>query len=189
VESYLLPHISGTKVLPAPGRPEYAELVTPHHVEEVVNLLKSAYDYVIIDTPPHFNETNLTALDLSTQVLLLLSMDLATIKNVKLSLELLESLHQKGKTKLVINRATEELGIRTSDVEQTLDFLVAAQIPSDGKLVVSALNKGIPFVFSTPNAKVSMAIKNMAGRVIEDRGNQSDLRAARNKTFLSRLFK
>jgi pilus assembly protein CpaE len=101
LDSYLIPHISGVKILPAPGRPEYAELITPGHVEEIVNLLKLHYDYIVIDTPPLFNETNLSALDLSTQILLVLAMDLATIKNVKLSLELLESLHQRGKTKLI----------------------------------------------------------------------------------------
>lgn len=189
VESYMIPHLSGIKILPAPGRPEYAELITPPQVEAVISILKQHYDYVVIDTPPLFNETNLSALDLSTQIFLALSLDLATIKNVKLSLELLDSLHHRGKTKLLLNRASEDMGIKISNAEETLDFLIAAQIPSDGKLCVSALNKGIPFVLSDPHAKVSQAIRNVADLVIQDKGYQQDLKEMRRGSFLGRLFK
>lgn len=189
VESYMIPHLSGIKILPAPGRPEYAELITPSQVEAVISILKQHYDYVVIDTPPLFNETNLSALDLSTQIFLALSLDLATIKNVKLSLELLDSLHHRGKTKLLLNRASEDMGIKISNAEETLDFLIAAQIPSDGKLCVSALNKGIPFVLSDPQAKVSQAIRNVADLVIQDKGYQQDLKEMRRGSFLGRLFK
>ena len=189
IESYLISHISGARVLPAPGRPEYAELITPRHVETIINQLKLYYEYIIIDTPPTFNETNLSAIDLSNQILLALSMDMATIKNVKLSLELLESLHQRGKTKLVLNRASDDMGIRIHDAEDTLGFLIAAHIPSDGKLVVSALNKGLPFVLSHPSSKVSLAVKDLGDLVIKDLGYQKDLIESRKKPFLKRIFK
>lgn len=189
VESYMIPHITGIKVLPAPGRPEYSELITPSQVEHIITILKSAYDYVVIDTPPLFNETNLSALDYSNQVILALSLDLATIKNVKLSLELLESLHHKGKTKMILNRSSEDMGIKVTNAEETLDFLIAAQVPSDGKLCVTAVNKGIPFVLSEPNAKVSQAIKNIADLIIKDKGYQEDLKGMRRGNFLGRLFK
>lgn len=189
IESYMIPHISGIKILPAPGRPEYAELITPQQVENIITVLKKHYDYVIIDTPPLFNETNLTSLDLSTQIFLVLSLDLATIKNVKLSLELMQTLHHIGKTKLVLNRASEDMGIKISNAEETLDFLIAAQIPSDGRTCVSALNKGIPFVLSEPNARVSQAVRNIAELIIHNRGYQGDLREKRMGSFLGRLFK
>lgn len=188
IESYLISHLSGVKILPAPGRPEYSELITPTHVEKVIEHLSNLYDYIIVDTPPHFNDTNLSALDLSSQIILVLSMDVATIKNVKLSLELLDSLNQRGKTKLILNRASEDMGIKVKDAEETLNFLIAGQIPSDGKLVVSALNKGIPFVLSNPSAKVSMAVKELGDMVVKDIGYQADLRESRQKSLLSKLF-
>lgn len=189
LDAYLIPHISGIKILPAPGRPEYAELVTAAHIEKIITLLRADYDYVIIDTPPLFNETNLTALDLSSQILLALSMDLATIKNVKLSLELLDSLHHRGKTKMILNRSSDDVGIKAEHAEETLGFLIAAQIPSDGKLCVSALNKGIPFVMSDASAKISQAIRYVSELVIKDKGYQEDLKASRRGTFLGRLFR
>ena len=72
IESYLIPHISGIKILPAPLRPELAELITPDHILEILAILRRHYDYVIIDTPPLFLDTNLSALDMSSQVLLVI---------------------------------------------------------------------------------------------------------------------
>ena len=188
LESYLLPHISGVKVLPAPSRPEYAELVTSGHVQEIINLLKENYDYIVIDTSPFFNEINLAALDLSTQILLVLAMDLATIKNIKLSLELLESLQHLNKTKLILNRASDDMGITIADAEETLKFLVAGYVPSEGKIVVPALNEGIPFVLSHPTAKVSKAMQEVANLVLKDKGYQEDLQIQHTKSFFTRFF-
>ncbi|MDD4666086.1 MAG: response regulator [Clostridia bacterium] len=189
LESYLLPHVSGAKILPAPSRPEYAELITVEHVGEAINLLKLNYDYIIIDTPPFFNEINLTALDLSTQILLVLAMDLATIKNIKLSLELLESLQHSAKTKLILNRASDDMGITVADAEDTLDFLIAGYIPSEGKIVVPALNEGIPFVLSHPASRVSKAMQEVTDLVLKNRGYQEDLQIRHKQNILNRLFK
>lgn len=189
IESYMIPHLSGIKILPAPGRPEYAELITAAQIESIITVLKNHYDYVIIDTPPMFNDTNLSALDLSSQVFLVLSLDLATIKNVKLSLELMQTLHHIGKTKLILNRASEDMGIKINNAEDTLEFLIAAHLPSDGRVCVSALNKGIPFVLSDPNAKVSQAVRSVTDLIIQDRGYQAELREKRMGSFLGRLFK
>ncbi|MDN5323509.1 MAG: pilus assembly protein CpaE [Clostridia bacterium] len=189
VESYLIPHISGVKILPAPMRPEYSELVTPNNILEILTILRQHYDYVIIDTPPFFQDTNLSALDMSNQVLLIMTMDLPTVKNMKLSLELLDSLHHKGKTKLILNRASEDLGINANDVENALDFLIAHQIPSDGKLVVTSVNKGIPFVISNSNAKVSKAVDQITNMVINDTGYQKELQESRQRRrFFGKLF-
>jgi len=189
LESYLFPHVSGIKILPAPSRPEYAELVTPAHVQSIIKLLKDNYDYIVIDTAPFFNEINLSVLDLSAQILLVLAMDMATIKNIKISLELLGTLQQLQKTKLILNRASEDMGITIADAEEALDFLVAGYIPSEGKIVVPALNEGIPFVLSHPSAKVSKALHEVARLVLKDKGYQEDLQSGQNRNIFTRLFK
>lgn len=189
IESNLTEHNSGLRILAAPGRPEYAELITPKHVEEIIKMLRIEYDYIIIDTPPLFNEVNLTALDLSNQILLILGMDLATIKNVKLSLELLTSLNHREKLKLILNRASDDMGITIADAEATLDFFIMAQVPSEGRLVVPALNEGIPFVISNPLAKASIAIQKVTDLVMKDKGGQKALKAKRDKKIFGRLFK
>lgn len=175
VESYLVPHISGINALCAPSRPEYSELITNAHVSNIIANLKMKYDYVIIDTSPQFNEINITALELSSQILLVATLDIATLKNARLALELLESLHQKGKTKLILNRVSDDSEINLHNAEETLGSYVAAQVPSDNKLALAGVNRGTPVVMTNPGAKMSQGLKKVADLVVEDKGYQADL--------------
>jgi len=162
LESYLVTHPTGIKVLPCPTRPEYAELITGGHIEKILGLLKQNYDYIIVDTPPMFHETTLTALDLCHQILLVVSLELPTIKNVKLGLEVLDSLHLKGKVKLILNRSSGDIGIKCEDMEESLGLKVAAHIPSDGRVVIASVNKGHPFVAASPNTKITESVRELA---------------------------
>ena len=170
LESYLVRHGSGVRVLAAPSRPEYAELVSAELVEKVIKILQDCYDYVIIDTPGLFTDSSMVALDYSQQILLILSLDLPTLKNNKLGLEALNSLNHKDKIKVVLNRSTLELGIGPEDVEMSLGVSLTAQLPSDGRVVVGAVNKGKPFVLSHPQSRVAESLRYLAREVA--RSNQ-----------------
>lgn len=163
LDGYLIRHPeSGIYVLPAPLRPEYADLISAEHVDRIIKLLTRNHDFVLVDTSPIFNETNMTALDLSNQIFLLLTLDLPSIKNAKLTLEVMESLQHRERVKLVLNRASRDLGLRIEDVERTLGAEISFQLPSEGKMVVTAVNRGIPFVISNPTATISETIGQMA---------------------------
>lgn len=184
VESYLITHTSGVKILPAPIRPEYAEIVNAEFVQDLLTLVRSKYDYIVIDTPPIFHDTLLGALDMSTQIFIIMSMDLPTIKNIKLCMELLKTLHLDSKVKMVLNRASEDFGVTINDAEEVLEMKIGSQIPSDGKTVVKAANRGIPFVISSPNAKVTEAISDITKLMIYDKGYQKELNEKHGrKTF------
>ncbi|MFZ5639945.1 MAG: response regulator [Bacillota bacterium] len=190
MEKYLVTHASGVKVLPCPTRPEYAELITGGHVEKIIEILKQSYDFVLIDTPPFFHETTLTALDQSNQILVVVELDLPTIKNVKLSLEVLETLHQKGKVKMVLNRSSSDIGIKCEDMEESLGLKVVSHIPSDGRVAVAAVNKGTPFVISEPHSRIAESIRELAHLVIYDEGRPGGIKQApeQKKGLLGRLF-
>ncbi len=189
LEGYLVAHPTGVKVLPCPTRPEYAELITGAHVEKILSVLKQSYDYIVIDTPPFFNETTLSALDLCHQILLIVALDLPTIKNVKLGLEVLDSLHLKGKVKLILNRSSNDIGIRCEDMEESLGLKVAGHIPSDGRIVIASVNKGNPFVVTNPNAKITENIRELGEMVmLGDSKSKSNAPAEEKKGLLGRLF-
>jgi len=166
LDAYLMRHSSGVRVLAAPARPEYAEMVTSHHVEKVIKLLQKSYDYIIIDTPGIFTDPSMVALDYAHQILLILSLDLPTLKNIKLGLEVLDSLHHRDKVKIVLNRANLELGIGPGDVERSLGVSLLSQLPSDGRLVVGSVNKGKPFILSNPHSRVSDSLRQLAREVV-----------------------
>lgn len=188
LEKYLVKHESGIKVLPAPNKPEYAELLTKTHVEKIIDLLKTNYDYIIVDTPPFFNDINLAILDVSDQILLITNLELPTIKNTRLSLEIFDSLHYKEKVKLVINRSTEEMGIQKVDLESTLEWFAVSSIPTDSRLVTSAVNRGVPYILSHPTSRLSNSIYNLSEIVIKNWGTQKDLQASKRKSFITKIF-
>ena len=189
VNSYLIEHNSGVKILPAPLRPDDAELVIPDYVEKIIMLLRQTFDFIIIDSPPYLSDALLTALDASNQIILLLPLDLPAVKNAKLCLNLLDTLHHSSKTKLVVNRGAKQFGVDMRDVEKTIDFIIAEEIPSDGNIVVNAANKGIPFVINHPQSAVSKAIYKIAQLVIKDQGYQKDLKLVKEKGNKSPLIK
>lgn len=166
LESYLMDHPSGVKVLPAPLRPEYAEVVQAKHIETILTRLQECYNYIIIDTCPNFDDINLTALDHSDLILMVTTLDVLTIKNVKLGLEAMAALnYESDKIKLVLNRSTAEMGVTPADLVSSLRFPISCSIPSDGKVVVAASNRGEPFVSGEPKAPVSEAINHLAREI------------------------
>ncbi|NTV90897.1 MAG: MinD/ParA family protein, partial [Clostridiales bacterium] len=146
LDEYMVSHFSGVRVLPAPMKPEYAEYITSSHIERIIKTLKEKYNYIIIDTSASFHETVLTALDMSDVILFLSTLDLPTIKNVKSGLDVMDSLHYpKEKIKIILNKASEQFGIKYKDFENTLKHPVWSYIPEDSQTVITSANKGFPF--------------------------------------------
>lgn len=165
IQSYFLTHSSGLQVLAAPTRPEYAELVTAEHVEQILSEVRTKFDYIICDNVSRFEEVSLVSFDAATQIWLVVAMDVPTLKNAKLSLEVIEGLHHTPKVHVVLNRTSKEMGMDPRDVEKSLNFKISYEIPSDGRALVAALNQGVPFVTSYPQSKASEAIRIMAGKL------------------------
>src|SRR2546422_8785411 len=89
---------------------------------------------------------------------------------MRLFLEVAEQLgYEEDKVKLVLNRADSSLGIRVSDVESSIGRKVDHKIVSDGRSVVYALNRGVPFFLSNREAQVSQDILRLAQAVAGER--------------------
>lgn len=161
IKSYMQLHKSGLYALCAPKSPEYAEAVTPSHVEKIIESLRSCFDYVIIDTPPIFNDNTITALEHSNLILFILTLDISTLRNAKISMGILDSLQNMRKTRVIVNREVDSI-ISLKDMEKIVKLPVFCRIPSDWKTATMSLNKGAPFVTDMPKTKISAAINNLA---------------------------
>ncbi len=166
VRSYMTVHSSGVHVLCAPRSPEYAELISAEKILSLLTLLRSYYDYVIIDTAPSFSEVNITAIESSSLVFFVTGLDISILKNSKLSISLLESLQQTDKVRVLVNRAVDMSSITVNDVQKIISYPIWAKIPSDYKVAVNALNRGIPFVTGVPNSKLSQSITDLADKLL-----------------------
>ncbi len=170
IDTFVINHSAGIRVLLAPPSPEMAELITPGGVKRVLEALRRTHDLVIVDCTSWFNETTLAILDAADVVLTMLSLEITSIKNMRLFLEVAEQLgYDSDKVKLVLNRADSSLGIRVSDVESSIGRKVDHTIVSDGRSVVYALNRGVPFFLSNREAQVSQDILRLAQAVAGER--------------------
>jgi pilus assembly protein CpaE len=164
VLSLLTPHSAGLTTLVAPIEPGTAESIPATLVSKVLDLLRQQFDFVIVDTPPAFDDHVLAAFDQSDMVALLATLDIPALKNLKLTLETLDLLnYPRDRWRLVLNRADSKVGLALSEVEKTLKAPITAQIPSS-RDVPASINRGVPIVLDDPKHPVSQAIKLFAER-------------------------
>jgi pilus assembly protein CpaE len=167
IDTFLINHTAGIRVLLAPPSPETAEMITASGVKKVLERLRADHDLVVVDCTSYFNDTTLAILDAADVILTMLSLEITSIKNMRLFLEVAEQLgYEKGKVRLVLNRADSALGIRVADVENSIGRKVDETVVSDGRSVVYALNRGVPFFLSNREAQVSQDILRLARSVI-----------------------
>jgi len=176
-------HESGLDFLASPMRPEHAEMVHIEAVKQIIAYAKKTYDFVIIDTQNRFEDMSLLALDEAEEIWLVVSMDLPTIKNSKLCLELMSHLGFINKVKILLNRSGADVGLEDRDIQETLGMATSFKIPSDGKAVIGALNSGKPFVTKYPQSKASEGI-----RKIVEILTGLEQKADQNKSMFKKLF-
>jgi pilus assembly protein CpaE len=159
---YVTKHPSGVDVLAAPLRPEDAELVVENKVTGLLEVARSSYDAIVVDTSPFFHGPMLATLDRTDDLLVLCGLDVATLKNVGLALQTLELLSfPSSRIKYVMNRANAKVGLKPTEVEAALKVKLAYQLPSDDAVQVSA-NRGNPVVLAEPRSDFSKGIAGMA---------------------------
>jgi pilus assembly protein CpaE len=167
IDTFVINHSSGVRVLLAPPSPEMAELITPSGVKRVLEVLRESNDLVIVDCSSYFNDTTLAILDASDVILTMLTLEITSIKNMRLFLEVADQLgYDSRKMRLVLNRADSTLGIRVADVEHSIGRKVDHSIVSDGRSVVYALNRGVPFFLSNRETQVSQDILRLATSLV-----------------------
>ena len=162
VEGLLTRHQDSLMVLAAPPHPDIRERVTPVLVSRLLRTLKEGFDYVVVDTSPSFDDQVLTALDETDECVIIATLDVPTLKNVKVALETLEMLNiASGHRHLLLNRADDAVGISADKVEAILGMKVTTLV-STSIDIAAATNAGTPIVAGNPNHPGSAAILKLA---------------------------
>jgi len=168
IETVLTNHSSGLHVVLAPPSPEVAELVQAESVRRMLEVLRRNHRLVVVDTGSWLNDVTLAILDVADVILGVMTLEITNIKNMRLFLHLADSLSYLDKLQLVLNRSDATLGIRVADAEQSLGRRIDHAVVSDGRTVVYALNRGVPFSVSNPEARVSRDVKRLAEHLLMD---------------------
>jgi pilus assembly protein CpaE len=179
---YTTKHASGLDILPAPLRPEDAELVTEAKIGRLLEVARSSYDLIVVDTSPFFHGPMLATLDQTDELLLLASLDVPTLKNVRLSLQTLELLSfPMKKVRVVLNRANSKVGMKEGEVETALEHRIAFRVPSEGAVPLS-VNRGFPISVDDPSSAFSREVRGIAKAL----AHPAPAQPGKKRKFLSR---
>jgi pilus assembly protein CpaE len=180
---YTTKHQCGLDILPAPLRPEDAELVTESKITRLLEVARECYDVIVVDTSPFFHGPMLATLDRTDELLILCGLDVPTLKNVRLALQTLELLSfPTSRVRFVLNRANSKVGLTKREVEAALKVEVSNEIPSE-RIVPLSVNRGEAAVLAEPGADYSKAILELAKSILPQ---QNKPKAKRRALSLSR---
>ena len=162
LEPLLTSYQDKLSALVAPVQPDAKDGIPAALVGRVLHLLKTQFDHVVVDTSPSFDEYVLQAFDETDDLLLVTTLDVPTLKNVKVAVETLDLLNfPRPQRHLVLNRADDKVGLTPDKVESTLGMSIAAAIPTSSQ-VAHATNSGEPIISAQPRHSVSQSITSLA---------------------------
>jgi pilus assembly protein CpaE len=160
VKLFLTPHDSGLFVLASAHDPAEADSITPAHISAVLPLLAQTFDFVIVDTPAGLDERTLAAIERTTDLLLVSSLDVTSIRSLKKAIDALDHLGIPAARHFVLNRADAKVGLDPADAAKAMGMEITCAIPSTRAIPLS-LNLGKPVVVSEPRSPVARQLQQL----------------------------
>lgn len=167
VEGVLLKH-SATQIsiMASPSRPELADKINADQFLKILEFLRQMYAYVVVDTSSYLSDVTIAAIDVSDVIVLVTTQDIPAIKNARVFLDLLQNLRiDRGKVAFVMNRFDKRIAITAERVGENLKQEVAAVLPLDERVVIPAVNRGVPFMVDNKAQPVARGIFGLAESV------------------------
>lgn len=148
IEAAFLKHENHVHVLAAPRSIVDGERIPHELVDTVLHHIKTMYDYVIIDLPGIFNEATFHALDISDEIICLLSPELASVRAMIGTLEVFEELNYPESKEIIVllNRTFEKHGLALKNIEKALKKQINLVVPFAPEAFVNSINFGVPIV-------------------------------------------
>jgi len=157
---------SGLLVLPAPLEPVALEAVLPGEMVNICDAFRSFAGHVIVDLPSVFNDYVLALIEAADDVLLVGSMDIPSIKNLKIGMTSLDLAAIAGpKLKLVLNHANAKVKLDVKEIERVLGLPANFAVPDDIAVPIS-VNAGVPVVIDEPKSPVSRSLEVIADSLL-----------------------
>jgi pilus assembly protein CpaE len=158
---HLTPAPNGLFVLAGANDPVDADSIGHAHVSQVLPMLAENFDFVVVDTPAGLDELTLAALECATDLLLVSSLDVTSIRSLRNALDAFDHIGVGAQRTLLLNRADSKVGLNPSDAEDVMGMKIACSIPSSREIPLS-LNLGTPVVISEPKSAVAKQLQQLA---------------------------
>lgn len=186
VASLVINYKENFDVLLAPTQPADAQFIGATLVAETLGLLTKMYDYIVVDTPAAFNDVVLKCFDVADSYVLLSTLDMLSLKNLKVTLDTLDALgYPRSRWQVVLNRCDSRVGLTPDDVQRTIGVPIFTKVPSSEE-VPASLNKGLTLVSEKSSHPFSKAVIELAWRESRNGGSRP-VKPAKKRGILHRL--
>ncbi len=141
------------------SRPQQSSNFEADKIKDIFDFLSKDYDFIIIDVGRSFSEAFVATLNQSHLILLVVTPDILSIYQTRWALDTLQFLQiPLSMVKIVLNRADSISSISLDEVKVGLPVDIIAQLPSEGRAVGMAVNRGVPVVIDSPRTRFSQGI-------------------------------
>jgi pilus assembly protein CpaE len=159
-------HVSGLELLPGSDQFDRPTSADGETIENVLRLLSSRYEYLVVDGGSQITASSLAALYISEMIAVVINPDVPSIRNGQRLIERLSQLGSCGeRVRVLLNRAQAPYPIPMAQIEEALGQKVHLTFPSDYRTVATALNSGVPLTFSD-NSDMADRFKHLTGLIL-----------------------
>jgi pilus assembly protein CpaE len=163
IRTILKGHDSGVQILAGPTQMEDAESIYGLHVERVLPILRSEFDWVLVDVSRSWNEASVQALRIADQILLVTLFDVPTMNHARQHKKLLEGFAlDDSRVHTVGNRYSKSDAVTISDFKSVLGSEPDALIPNDYATTSESVNQGRPIGQVSRGSAIHKAYRQLA---------------------------
>ncbi|WP_137972895.1 AAA family ATPase [Pseudomonas sp. F(2018)] len=164
-----------------------AQDVHLEHLEALLQLARSSYDWVVVDLPRQIDHLTGVTLEQADHCYILLQQSLSHLKDASRLMQILRNdLGVQGnRLHVVVNRYSKTAPITLQDIGEALRCPDLQKLPNDFAAVSESQNSGIPLELHAPRAPITLALRSLRQELA---GNEVDEQGLFKRTF-SRLFR
>ncbi|MFC1657773.1 ATPase, T2SS/T4P/T4SS family [Candidatus Omnitrophota bacterium] len=149
--------------------PREAPLIDYQFISQVLKDLSKDYEFIVVDSGRSFGKLQITLFEQTNLILIVVNPDVLSVYQAKEAIEILQSVYllPLRMMKAILNRAESQGAVTWREVSMALPCDIIARIPSEGRIVGSALNRRVPVVLDSARSRVSTTLIKLAADLLE----------------------
>lgn len=167
VEETFVRHGSGVRVLAAPKDLASVANILPEAVDRTLDALRDHFDVIVCDLWSSLDNLTTRVLRSADHVVLVTKPELPSLRSLNRVLAATQVVELDGRASVVANRLPGRGGLTRDEVEHSLARRISVAIPSDGVVVVDAINRGLSVVDPRVRSRVQQTFAILAHTVWE----------------------
>lgn len=168
IRDVITTHVSGLQVLPSPPLITSAQGIRPEDLYNLLIDLQTVFPNIIIDGGNYLNENAVTYMDASNKVLLVITPEIAALRDASQFFDVCRTLaYPKDKILVLVNQYDKRDGLSLDEIEKSLQVKVFGTIPWDRRGALNSINRGVPITLQRSNSTLRKAYQDIAGDLIK----------------------